>query len=390
MKKTLIFLVALISIFSLASCDIQISDPNITIDQVEKEDVDIIQIQNQLSDIIKKVDDRCVGIVALSGKYKAIGSGVIYKILDRKSNKPATSSTVEGVAYVITNEHVIKPKDKNTTYRVYIGEEYYFFADCIGSDAKNDLAILKFTVPLSDETIQYDDFEDIYSSTMDLPARGSYAVAIGCPLGLKNFNYPTFGMVGNVSLGSITHSAPINPGSSGGGLFNSSGRLIGINVSKKSHIEDENNPEHSYIPVSGIGRAIPIWTVKKVVSQIEEVNDDIVRPELGANYREINGNLYPEQAKFLPTGVNQAVLIKEVFDDTNASSLEGKDLEGKSYQGLLVNDVIVGVDDKTISKATELDYYLNNLNIGSELKLKVYRKIGDAWVVIAFKGKMKA
>ena len=389
MKKILMLFVAIFSILGLASCDIQISDPNITIDSIEKENVDIIQIQNELSKTINEIDDRCVGVVAIGSKYKSTGSGVIYKILDRKSKKPATKNTVEAICYVVTNEHVIKPKEKNTNYRVYIGAENYYFADCIGSDAKNDLAVLKFTLPLGDNTIQYDDFEDLDKSSMDFPAKGSYAIAIGCPLSLENFNYPTFGLIGNVSLLSITHSAAINPGSSGGGLFNTSGRLIGINVSKKvsADIEDENT---NNVPIVGIGRAIPIWTVKKVVNQIEEVNDDIVRPSLGINYQEINGDLYPEFAKFLPTGIHQAILIRDVFDETNATHLEGKDEDGRTYKSLKGNDVIVGINDNEIIKEVELEYFLNSLSVGSELKLSVYRLIDDIWIKITFKGKLKA
>jgi S1-C subfamily serine protease len=106
---------------------------------------------------------------------------------------------------------------------------------------------------------------------------GQSAIAIGSPFGLAGTL--TTGIVsaldrqiqspsGRVIDGAIQTDAAINPGNSGGPLLDSRGRVIGINA----QIASESGTS------SGVGFAIPIDTVKKVVPQIEAGTLDQAAP----------------------------------------------------------------------------------------------------------------
>lgn len=390
MKKFSVFLVSFLVLFSLSSCDLKFSDPNVTINTIEDEGTNIIQVQNEITKTIAKVSRYCVGIYAASGQTASIGSGVIYRINDLETREAATAETKTAICYVVTNEHVIASDGaSNMKYKVYLGQDKYYPADIVGSDATNDIAVLTFQINLGDDTVLYTDFSDIYGADMTVPAAGSYAIAIGCPLTLDNFNYPTIGLVGNVTLNTITHSALINPGNSGGGLFDTSGRLIGLNVRKSTVItETDSNGNESIVPIEGLGEAIPVWTLKSVINDIESLNKVVVRPTLGISAFNANASLVDEHREYLPNIINQGVVVKSVEFNSNANKLKGTDANGSTYQGLLINDVIAKVNDEEITRSDELGYYLSTSRIGDALELLVYRKVNSEWVAITFKGKL--
>ena len=156
--------------------------------------------------------------------------------------------------HVITNNHVIAGASK-ITVRLTNGNEYE--AKLIGTDASSDIAILKITPE-----------EELTVATLGTSAKLSVAeevIVIGNPLGELGGTV-TNGIVSALAreinidgekMTLIQTNAAVNPGNSGGGMFNLYGELVGI-VNAKSSGSD----------VEGLGFAIPIDTAYDIVLQL--------------------------------------------------------------------------------------------------------------------------
>ena len=199
-----------------------------------------------VAEIVKMNEDAVVEIV-VSGTTQDMwgmpqltqgaGSGVIVK-----SN-----------GYIATNYHVIDGANK-VQVTLHNGDSYE--AKIIGSDAENDIAVIKI------------DAKDLTTATIgdsSAVSVGDLAVAIGNPLGQLG-GTATTGIVSaldrnltieGTSLTLMQTDAAINGGNSGGGLFNSKGELIGIVESKASAVG-----------VEGLAFALPINTVSPLINDI--------------------------------------------------------------------------------------------------------------------------
>jgi serine protease Do len=157
--------------------------------------------------------------------------------------------------YIATNYHVIQGANK-VQVTLHNGESYP--AQIVGSDAANDIAVIKIEAKdLTTATIGD-------SSTVDV---GDLAVAIGNPLGQLG-GTATTGIISaldrtldveGTTLTLMQTDAAINGGNSGGGLFNSKGELIGIVESKASAVG-----------VEGLAFALPINTVSPIINDLIE------------------------------------------------------------------------------------------------------------------------
>lgn len=197
-----------------------------------------------ISDVVRKVQDAVVQIYTSTGIYgnSSAGSGVIINAEN---------------GYVLTCNHVVAG---NSTIVVELSDNTQYNAKLVGTDASNDIAIVKIT---PDPNRPLTEAKQGVSKNLVV---GEVVVAIGNPLG-------TLG--GSVSQGIISATerqipfsnddgsttvmkllqtdAAINSGNSGGGLFNLKGELIGI-----------VNSKYSNTGVEGLGFAIPIDTVYPV------------------------------------------------------------------------------------------------------------------------------
>ena len=157
--------------------------------------------------------------------------------------------------YIVTNNHVVE--DANTiTVRLIDGGEYT--ATLVGTDARTDLAIIK---------ISADDLQPAilgYSSELLV---GQTSIAIGNPLGELGGTV-TQGIISALdreltidgeTMSLLQTDAAVNPGNSGGGLFNLYGELVGVVNAKSSGSE-----------IEGLGFAIPIDAAKLVIESIIE------------------------------------------------------------------------------------------------------------------------
>lgn len=155
--------------------------------------------------------------------------------------------------YIVTNNHVIDGTEK-ITVRLKNGTEYE--ATLIGRDSKTDIAVLK---------INEKDLKPVVFGDSDELVVGELAVAIGNPLGMLGGTV-TDGIISALSrnididgqmMNLLQMSAAVNPGNSGGGLFNRYGELVGIVNAKASGYD-----------IEGLGFAIPINIVKSVIDDL--------------------------------------------------------------------------------------------------------------------------
>lgn len=340
MKKILFGILLLIMSFSLTSCLEQLLP-----DTVEKEP-EVVQLENTVSDIYDKVSPGCVGVYATNTNNGAsVGSGVVYK-------------EENGTYYLVTNHHVVKGM---TTFKVYRGGTKYYRATVVGTDSHNDIAVLTFSLDLLGGEPIY--INDIFSYDEEIVKVGQTAIAIGCPLGLENYNTLTTGVVSRVSKTQIQTNAEINPGNSGGGLFNLSGRLIGINTEKKTYTTaTDETGQSSTIPVEGIAYAIPLSIVKKCITDIESSKADIARPKLGITVTAINRY------------VSESTYVKHLPNSNDAGIIVVDAGSGVAYDaGLKVNDIILSMNNEEVYNLDDLSYLMSLVKVGETIKLNIYR-----------------
>lgn len=245
--------------------------------------------------------------------------------------------------YIATNNHVIDGASK-ITVTLASGKEYA--ATLIGKDAKTDLAVIKIS-----ETA-------LKAATLGTSASlkvGEPVVAIGNPLGELGGTV-TSGIISaldrqieidNEKMTLLQTDAAVNPGNSGGGLFNSKGQLIGI-VNAKSSGSD----------IEGLAFAIPIDTAKNVINQIISQGYVSGRIDLGLTFREqgTSFNL------FTGAWTRGGVYIADVTSNSNAANA-----------GLSRGDIVTAVDGTKISGFADIKKIIDSHNVGDTVSFTVYR-----------------
>jgi len=349
MKRKFLLIPLLCMPFLLASCDLRIQrQVTKEVVTVEGDEIEVMRIKNSITDVYNLVSPSCVGLYCTSDVVASIGSGVIYKYLD-------------GYYYVVTNHHVI---DGKTDFKVYDGIKTYYDATLIGSDATNDVAVLKFSTDVLGEFRDFKPMEILSNDVSDTLTIGQTVVAVGCPLDIENYNSVTSGIISRFTREQITTDTALNPGNSGGGLFNMEGRLVGLVNSGMVWTQSENGN----VPVEGEGYAISLYILKASIRDIEEKQTSFTRPLMGIRVFTVNtllgGESYEKVKDYLPSGEgeNSYVVIAEVTMDSPAYKA-----------GLLANDVILTINDEKIYKTAQIGEILHVLTNSSSLTVVVYR-----------------
>lgn len=173
--------------------------------------------------------------------------------------------------YILTNFHVV---DGATQIKVALHTGNSYDAEVVGKDPLNDIAVLKIDAPP-------DDLEPIEMGDSSRLRVGQHIYAIGNPFGLErtltlgiisSLNRSLPGRGGRTMRSIIQLDAALNRGNSGGPLLDSRGRLIGMNTAIASSTGEN----------TGVGFAIPVNTIRRVVPQLIETGK-VVRPDLGIN-----------------------------------------------------------------------------------------------------------
>ena len=185
--------------------------------------------------------------------------------------------------YVVTNSHVVDGAEEVT---VTFDDGTVHSAEVRGVDSKTDLAVLKIE---TDDSLPYVEFGD-----SDAARVGDWVIAIGNPFGLGGT--ATTGIVSargrDIQAGPFDDflqiDAPINRGNSGGPLFDTSGRVIGINTAIYS-------PSGGNV---GIGFAIPSATAEAVIAALK-IHGHVERGWLGVRIQAVTNEIGHDAAKRL-------------------------------------------------------------------------------------------
>lgn len=242
--------------------------------------------------------------------------------------------------HIITNNHVIKGA---VEISVTLNDNKTYIAELVGTDSKNDIALLKIE---SDNELPFVAFGD--SDTTQI---GEWVLAVGNPFNLTST--VTAGIISaksrDLSGGQsfIQTDAAVNPGNSGGALVNTNGDLVGINTAITSQTG-------SYV---GYSFAVPSNIARKIVEDIMEFGDvqDVI---LGVSTYIKDS----EDAKRL--GVNE---IEGVY----ISEIEKK--SGAAKAGLQVGDIIKKMDNVEITKFSELSGYIKTKSLNDVVNVEVLR-----------------
>jgi len=246
--------------------------------------------------------------------------------------------------YILTNHHVIENADQ---IEIVLIDNRSLEAKVVGSDPGTDIAVLQVEDTKKLTQMPLGDSQRV--------APGDFVVAIGNPFGLSHT--VTSGIVSALGRTGISRDgyedfiqtdASINPGNSGGALINLNGELIGINSAIYSRSGGN----------IGIGFAIPVNIAKSIMTQLIEFGE-INRGLLGVSISDFNA----ETAEAF--GINddiEGALVQEVV---NGSAAE--------QAGVEVGDVIVKVDDKKISSASDLRNTVGLKRSGDTVRLQLLR-----------------
>ena len=153
--------------------------------------------------------------------------------------------------------------------------------------------------------------------------------------------------------GVIQTDAAINPGNSGGPLLNSSGKLIGVNTQIMS-------PSGAF---SGIGFAVPVGIVKRIVPQLIQFGK-VIRPGLGIS-------LIPDSIASR-WGVS-GIVIARVLPGSAADKAGLTSLEELRSGRIRLGDVITSIDGHPIRNFDDLATILDRHNVGDKIRLGVRR-----------------
>lgn len=301
----------------------------------------IVSTGSQDSSTIKSVVDQCANsVVEIQTESVTNGSNPFQQYV---SSGAGSGVILTQDGYIVTNHHVIE--DANSiTVRTRSGDEYN--ASLVGSDEQSDLAVLKIDATGLTPAVLGD------STTLEV---GDLAIAIGNPLGELGGSV-TSGIISALdremtidgqTMTLLQTDAAVNPGNSGGGLFNANGDLIGI-VNAKSSGEN----------VEGIGFAIPISTATNIIDELIANGEVTSRPTLGVSLYNVEDEMTASQLGVDSTGV----YIVQIVDGGAADNA-----------GLRSGDRIVSVDGSEVSSASDVRAALNKHKIGESISITVER-----------------
>ena len=262
-----------------------------------------------------------------------------------QSDQPSTSLgsgfIVSSDGYILTNAHVV---DGANVVTVKLTDKREFKAKVVGSDKQSDVAVLK---------IDATNLPTVKIGDPNQSKVGQWVVAIGSPYGfdntvtsgiisaksrsLPNENYTPF----------IQTDVPVNPGNSGGPLFNLQGEVIGIN----SMIYSQTGG------FQGLSFAIPI-------NEAIKVKDDLVK----------TGHVSRGRLGVAVQGLNQTLADSFGMAKPNGALVSSVDPSGPAAKaGLQPGDVITAVNGSPVADSTDLPSQVASLTPGSTATITVWR-----------------
>ena len=283
---------------------------------------------------------------AVIGVVQAVGPAVVSVSWNRHGEERGGAGsgfvlTPDGFA--LTNSHVVHGRSRLLA-RTDEGDA--IAADVIGDDPATDLALLR----LAARDLPYAELGD-----SERLQPGQLVIAIGNPLGFQST--VSTGVVsavgralrseqGRLIENIVQHTAPLNPGSSGGPLVDSRGRVVGINTAIIALAQ-------------GLGFAIPANTARWVVQEL--LSHGAVR-RLALGIRAITAAVPRRLVRRLDLLVDQGVSVQEVVAGGAAEA-----------GGLRAEDVIVAVNGRCVTGIDDLHRVLAALPVDQPITVQVVR-----------------
>jgi S1-C subfamily serine protease len=245
--------------------------------------------------------------------------------------------------YILTNDHVVR-NTKNLRVRLTDGTS--LSAALIGKDPATDLAVIRANASYMPSSIL---------GSSDRLRVGQLVIAMGNPFGFQStVSTGVVSALGRVLRSTrgrlieniIQHTAPLNPGNSGGPLVDSSGKVVGINTAIIAMAQ-------------GIGFSIPADTAKWVVSQIL-IHGRVRRGFLGIAARQ--RPMDRRMVRFHGLDINDAVEVLSVESQSPAG-----------LAGLRAGDLIVAINGSDVQSVDDLHRFLSDWPIGRPVEIDVVR-----------------
>jgi serine protease Do len=259
-------------------------------------------------------------------RQPGLGSGVIF---DKRG-------------LVLTNFHVVKGADEII---VRLSDKREYRGLLLGTDSKTDLAVVRFQPDQHALTVAA-------LGNSDALRVGEWAIAIGNPFGLdQTVTVGVISATGRSDVGIATYEnfiqtdASINPGNSGGPLVNLKGEVVGINTAIVAAGQ-------------GIGFAIPINMVKRVVDQLVD-KGKVVRGWIGVSLQPLS----PELAQSLGLDGTQGAVVGSTITGSPAAQA-----------GLQQGDVILTFNKIPVEDYRQVQRLVAETGVGKTVTLEVLRK----------------
>ncbi|ABA87436.1 trypsin-like serine protease [Syntrophotalea carbinolica DSM 2380] len=283
--------------------------------------------------VAEAVGPAVVGVFAGKGRRgtgvepAGIGSGVI----------------IAPDGYILTNDHVVQAAD---CFTVILQDGSRLEANLVGTDPATDLAVLR----AGSSGLPYVEIGDSRQLRV-----GQLVIAIGNPFGFSST--VSTGVVsalgralrsqqGRLIENIIQHTAPLNPGNSGGPLVDAHGLLVGVNTAIIAQAQ-------------GIGFAIPAATARLVAAQLI-THGRVRRAHLG-----LAGQQRP-----LPRALARQLHL----DEASVVEVAGLDPQGPAARaGLRVGDLIISLADQPMSNIDAIHHFLAEWTIGEPVKAVILR-----------------
>jgi serine protease Do len=243
--------------------------------------------------------------------------------------------------YILTNAHVVSGASEVT---VKTTDRREYTAKVVGVDQRTDVAVVKI------------DAKNLPTVKIGDPSKlrpGEWVIAIGSPFGFENS--VTAGVVSATSrsMGSNNYSpfiqtdVAVNPGNSGGPLFNMNGEVVGIN----SQIYSRTG---GYM---GLSFAVPIDVATNVQQQLVSTGK-VTRSRIGVSIQDVDAQLADSFGLDRPRGA----LVGMVEADGPGQKA-----------GIKPGDVILKVDGKAIETSAQVPVMVSNTKPGEQVEIEVWR-----------------
>ena len=265
---------------------------------------------------------------------------------DRESGRSGSGSgfliTPDG--YALTNSHVVSGQPR---LRVTTAEGDRLDADLIGDDPSTDLALVR---------LRARDLPFVEMGDSDVLRVGQLVIAIGNPFGFQStVSTGVVSALGRAMRGHdrrlieniIQHTAPLNPGNSGGPLVDWKGRVVGINTAIIAWAQ-------------GLGFAVPANTAKWVISEIL-AHGSVRRRQLG-----LTASVTPLPRRL----VRELDLVSDLAVEVTAVLPRSP----ASVAGIIPGDVIVAVHGRVVASVDDVHRLLTTLPLDQPLSLTIVRE----------------